>query len=306
MLSRARTLFTFIAIMASLGRPATAQDALADAKALYDKAAYEEALKLLDQIGGAASSSEVHQYRALCLIALGRNEVAEREIAIVVAANPFFTPDPREVAPRVISMFTETRRKLLPQVIKREFGEARTLFKDGDRQRANERFGQVLRLLDDSALSEDDDLADLKLVASGFLDLVRAQPPASTSQPGQSPHAPLGATPIASTETATTVKAADSAGPVVTPPVAITQVLPQWRPPDPSTARRTFLGAVRVMIDADGKVTNAEMERTVYPTYDRIVLEAARDWVYRPATRNGRPIGSETTVEIRLEPAIRN
>lgn len=300
MMSRARTLLTLVAVMASLGRVAAAQDhdALADAKAMYDKAAYEEALKLLDQIGRGAVSPEVHQYRALCLIALGRVDAAERAISIVVAADPFFTPDPREVAPRVVAMFTETRRNLLPQIIKREFGEARTLFRDGERQRANERFDEVLRLLDESGLSEDQDLADLKLVASGFIDLARAQP---APQPAPTPQAvPLSNT---SAENVGRPQSGDVKNSVVTPPIPITQALPQWRPPNSSTARRAYAGAVRVLIDADGKVTSAEMERTVYPPYDRAVLEAARGWLYQPATRNGKAIGSETTVEIRLEPA---
>jgi hypothetical protein len=75
--------------------------------------------------------------RALCLIALGRADAAEKEIAVVVAANPFFMPDPGEVAPRVVAMFAETRRKLLPQMIRRLFGDARTLFRDGEREKAS-------------------------------------------------------------------------------------------------------------------------------------------------------------------------
>ena len=66
--------------------------------------------------------------------------------------------------------------------------------------------------------------------------------------------------------------------------------------------RRTFSGAVRVEIDATGRVTGAFMERPVYPSYDRLVLAAARKWTYQPATLNGVPIPSEKTVEIELRP----
>lgn len=309
-MSRGRVLVTLIVLLVSTGRTA-AQDRLADAKALYDNAAYEEALKLLDQAANVNPAPEVHQYRALCLIALGRAEAAEKAITVVLAADPFFVPDAREVAPRVVTMFTDTRRRLLPQMIRRTFTEARTLFRDGDREKASERFDQVLRLLSDASLSEDQDLADLRLVADGFKELVRAQPapaPPAAAAPNNAPRptAATAALPVTPAVAESAPPAIDTRSAVVTPPVAITQALPQWRPPDAATARRSYSGAVRVVIDAEGRVTSAAMERSVYPPYDRVVLNAAREWLYKPATRDGRPIGSETTVEIRLGPAQRN
>ena len=67
-------------------------------------------------------------------------------------------------------------------------------------------------------------------------------------------------------------------------------------------AQMGFSGAVRVTIDATGKVTGAVMEPSVYPPYDRQILTAARDWIYRPATQNGKPVTSERLVEIVLRP----
>ena len=69
-------------------------------------------------------------------------------------------------------------------------------------------------------------------------------------------------------------------------------------------AQLGFSGAVRVTIDATGKVTGAVMDRPVYPPYDRLVLAAARAWTYRPATRNGQPVSSERLVEIVLQPRV--
>jgi hypothetical protein len=51
-----------------------------------------------------------------------------------------------------------------------------------------------------------------------------------------------------------------------------------------------------------GKVTGAVMEPSVYPPYDRQILLAAREWTYRPATQNGKPVASERLVEIVLRP----
>jgi TonB family protein len=57
---------------------------------------------------------------------------------------------------------------------------------------------------------------------------------------------------------------------------------------------------VRVLIGADGKVLSASMQQSSHPLYDRLVLQAARDWLYRPATLNGRPVPSEKIVTIHL------
>ena len=66
----------------------------------------------------------------------------------------------------------------------------------------------------------------------------------------------------------------------------VTQVVPPWNPGTGFVSTMGFSGAVRVTIDATGKVTGAVMEQSVYPPYDRQILAAARTWVYRPATQN--------------------
>ena len=44
------------------------------------------------------------------------------------------------------------------------------------------------------------------------------------------------------------------------------------------------------------------MDPSVYPPYDRLILAAAREWTYRPATQNGEPVASQRKVEIVLRP----
>ena len=82
----------------------------------------------------------------------------------------------------------------------------------------------------------------------------------------------------------------------------ISQVVPPWNPGTGFISQMAFSGAVRVTIDAQGKVTAAVMEPSVYPPYDRQILLAARQWTYRPATQNGKPVVSERLVEIVLRP----
>jgi TonB family protein len=55
---------------------------------------------------------------------------------------------------------------------------------------------------------------------------------------------------------------------------------------------------VAVVIDATGKVTDVSVRQSSHPLYDRLVLQAARDWRYEPATINGVPVPSERLVTI--------
>jgi TonB family protein len=164
------------------------------------------------------------------------------------------------------------------------------MFQAGDKDGARKAFERTLAMLDDSAIDEGDDLADLRLVASGFLDLTKIE-----AQPESGPEpAPVAAQPAEAPPDRQAAK-------ITTLPVTIRQALPPWRP-DSTTSNRAFSGAVRIVIDATGRVTSASMERPVYPSYDRLVLEAARDWLYKPATLDGEPVPSEKTVEIELRP----
>jgi len=364
-------LWTGLLTLALMGVPHTAhaQTSLADAKTLYINASYSEALAVLDQGVGAAGSdlgrtAELQHYRALCLIALGRTDEAEQAIALSVNADPFATPDTSELAPRVVSVFTAARGRLLPDVARRVMAEGRQLMQKADPAGAHRRFEAVTRLLSDPALVGRADLSDLILAANALAELAQTQiaaaarpvtadppaaPPAATPTPvapanaganagsgrGQTPAsgtargaAPAVLRPPARTATpAGASSAAPSSAPASSAPapaapapaegrqlgpapavdgfepaVAIAQVLPRWQPENSSVARLAFSGSVRVTIDAAGRVTGAVMDRPVYPPYDRLVLAAAREWSYRPATLRGQPVGSERVVEIQLRP----
>jgi hypothetical protein len=170
-----RTLGLLLVALSCGASVATAQSDLAAAERLYDDTMYTRALEVLDRLAITAPTATVHQFRALCLLALGRGDAAERAMADIVAADPFFTMDPDAASPSVIAQFAGVRRRLLPPQIRRGFAEATSLYRDGAKARANERFTEVLRLLDDPALQNDQSLTDLTLVASAFVELTRAQ-----------------------------------------------------------------------------------------------------------------------------------
>ena len=66
----------------------SASEELTRAKGLYQSAAYDDALTLLNGISDPAEAVEVHQYRVLCLIALDRREEAQQAMATLVGVSP--------------------------------------------------------------------------------------------------------------------------------------------------------------------------------------------------------------------------
>jgi len=169
----------FIALFMSTAVAPTAlwaQDALAEAKALYSSAAYEEALAMLDRLEDGRLEDvgiEVSLYRMFCLLVLDRIDEAEAVILELVTADPFFVPTTDQASPRIRSMFGDRRRALIPSIAWRMYADARAGFDRKDPGVA-ERFDRIVRLLDEPGLTTDSTVADLRILAAGFRDLVNA------------------------------------------------------------------------------------------------------------------------------------
>jgi tetratricopeptide (TPR) repeat protein len=265
---------------------AAAQEPLTKAKALYDAAAYEEALTLLAPV----HAPEAQQYKALCMLALGRAQDASGAVELLVSSSPTFEPSAEEVPPRFVTLVAEAKRKLLPAIARRTFSEGRDQFRNGDRDEAMKKFDLVLVLASSPVFKETTDAEDLRTLASGFIELARASAPrpepkvavaAAAPEPPKAVEAPVAGPP-----------------PEVVQPVAVRQPIP----PIPSgiSGLGSPTASVRVQIGVDGKVVVATMQQASHPLYDRLVLQAAREWLYEPATLNGRPVPSEKVVTIQL------
>jgi TonB family protein len=72
--------------------------------------------------------------------------------------------------------------------------------------------------------------------------------------------------------------------------VAIVRTLPPWKPPNPVLATRAYQGHLRVVIDETGRVESATLLRSFLPQYETQLLDAARRWRFRPATKEGVPV----------------
>lgn len=291
-----RTALLIAVMVMAMGSMVRAQEMdLAAARDLYASAAYEDALTVLNRLRSSdhlpAQAPAIEQYRAFCLIALGRTDDAERAIEAVVAAEPTYHPSESEVSPRVRSAFTEVRRRMLPAIIQQKYGEAKAAYDNKMWAAAADLFRQVLAALADPDVAESakqSPLADLRMLAVGFEELsakAAAPPPAPAPAVVAAAPPPKPVVPR--------VYTVDD--PSVVQPIIVNQVVPPY-PEKRVVIPRT--GRIEVVIDETGAVESAIMTLPVTNRYDSMVLAAARTWRYQPATVNGVPVKFRKTVQI--------
>ena len=179
-----------------------ARDPLGAARDLYASARYDEALAVLNDLHAPDSATpdrkSVEQYRSLCLLALGRGSEAENAIAAVITADPTYLPKDDEASPRVRAAFSDVRKRLLPQIATERYADAKASFDKKMFAVAAQQFRNVLKLIDDPDMGGRE--ADLRTLASGFLDLAvaaSAPPPEAPkpTAPASAPAAPASVPP---------------------------------------------------------------------------------------------------------------
>jgi hypothetical protein len=272
-------------LLISVPRLAGAQDLLANARTLYQSAAYDEALNTLQQLSSnkatlsATDARDVEEYKFLCLVALGRPQEARVSMAVVVKSDPLYTLDSGSTPPRVLNAFTEVRRELLPQIATQLYAESKAAYDRKETQDARAGFEMLQTMLADPDMQGK--LTDLGTLAKGFMDLSAAAAP---------PPAPVAA-PVEPTVAKTAV---------IVPPVAILQKVP---PIPANLLRMTQLkaGILELMIDETGKVEEAKFLSPIHPVYDGMVTSSAKGWKYQPATADGKPIKYRKTIRIAVQ-----
>jgi TonB family protein len=282
-----------------LAAQAGAQDPdLAAARDLYASAAYDDALMMLNRLRSAdhpaSQSRAIEQYRAFCLLALGRSADAEQAIEAVVAADATFQPGETDASPRIRSAFTSVRRRMLPSIIQQKYAQAKAAFDRKEFGTAADGFTQVLTALADQDVAVEarqPPLSDLRTLAGGFQELA-----AKAAAPPPPPPALVAvAAPPPPTPVAPRIYTGGETG--VVAPVIVSQALP----PFPGQVVIPRSGKLEILIDESGNVESAVMRESVSQTYDAMVLSATRQWRYRPATANGAPVKFRKTVQISIK-----
>jgi hypothetical protein len=301
-----------VAVMATLAMPpavssaqgvqgaAVGQNTLSAARELYASARYDEALTVLDSIpaGGAADRRSVEHYRSLCLLALGRASEAEDAISALVTADPTYRPSEAEASPRVRATFTDVRRRLLPEIIRSRYVDAKKAYDRKEWAAAGERFRDVLSLIDDPDTGGR--LADLRVLVVGFLELserAAAPPePAPEPVPAARPSVPPPPPPVAGPQPGKVYSIEDEE---VIQPVVLKQDIP--RVPNNVVAMVKPRGIIEVVIDEQGRPVTVTVRTSLHPTYDNMLLMAAREWKYKPASFNGTPVRFRKLIQIAVQ-----
>lgn len=287
-------------VAALVSIPMRAADSLTAARDLYAAAEYEDALALLNKLQPGEHEPDerraIEQYRAYCLLALGRSADAEQAIAAVVTATPLYKPG-ADASPRVRSAFTDVRRRVLPAIIQQKYAAAKVAFDRKNFPVAATVFTEVVEAMADPDVADavkQPPLADLRVLAIGFRDLsvsAAAPPPVPVRETPPAP-AVLARPAPAAVPAAPRVYATSDAQ--VVPPVALKQTLPPF-PAQLPIARR---GVLELVINEKGVVESATMRESVNPRYDVQLVAAAKSWQYQPATLDGAPVRYRKMVQV--------
>jgi hypothetical protein len=132
-MTRPRKLLTLLFLVASL---ATARSARADeaaelekGRASYEGERFDEGAtrfrELLDParpdaLKDPANIERARAYYVACLVALGRQVEAEKQVELMLRANLFYMPDPVVYPAKVIGMFADMRARLKDEIEKAE------------------------------------------------------------------------------------------------------------------------------------------------------------------------------------------
>src|SRR4029450_12906135 len=88
--------------------------------------------------------------------------------------------------------------------------------------------------------------------------------------------------------------------PEITPPVAISQVMPPWHPSRQES--QTYEGTLILVIDEKGDVASVSSQGNLVPFSALLLNGAENNWKFRPATGDGVPVKFRKIVAIRLNP----
>ncbi len=288
-----RLIWSIAAFLLALTARVGAQETLVAARELYSAAAYEDALQVLNRLEPESRPGDrlaIHQYRAFCLLALGRTIEAERAIETIVSTEPSYHPSSVDVSPRVRAAFSAVRQRVLPSIVQQTYAQAKSAFDRRDFVPAAAGFSQVLEMLADPQIayaSTRPPLSDLGGRAVGFREL---------SLLGGAPKPPRGVPVAASGSAAATLapKIYSTESNVVRP-ATVLQDLPRF----PRNIGPMRSGVLEIVIDEAGRVENATIRSSINARYDVIALQAATSWKYKPATLNGKPVKFRKTIVVK-------
>jgi tetratricopeptide (TPR) repeat protein len=266
---------------------------LARARQLYAEASYEEALALLPAAPAEADADEVDRYKALCLIALGRTTDAEQAFERVITRDPDFQITSEE-SPRVVELFRDVRRRILPLRAESLYARAKADYQDQHYADAIEKFTAAIDIMGDPDVGSALRMQELRAVAEEYRELAEERLPEepvgtldAAAEPAQGNTDPEAVYTMLSRQ--------------VKPPVEVARRMPTWNPPA-DQAWRTFRGVIEVVVSRRGQVEDVRLLERLAPFYDNALVEAAWGWRFEPARLNGLPVRFRHRIDLVIRP----
>jgi TonB family protein len=170
--------------------------------------------------------------------------------------------------------------------VQQKYVTAITAYERRDYEPAIAGFREILRLLDDPDIAPaaaQRPLSDLRLLASGFVEL-RVSAVASAAATPATPLVPPASFAPVGHPRPTGVYTANSGD--IVPPVTVRQTLPAYV----GSVGHMIKGLIEVTIDEKGAVTDAKMRMPTNTPYDTLALAAARSWRYKAALVGTVPV----------------
>jgi hypothetical protein len=286
--------------MLAMDAVAPAETTVAEMRDLYVNAEYERALAVAGTIDAASLPASVRAaivgYQAACLVALGRGAEAEVVMAIVVRAAPLQTV-PVAASPKVTALFTAVRTRMLPDLVRERYADAKTLLEAKHYGEAEAAFQDVQALVtaaESAAVAGT--LADIRLLATEF----------ETVAKDRAARPIIAATPVPAVRAAPAdLHVSDRTERGVVAPVTIMQRITLGDNAARFAAQRraspTPLTAdLIITIGETGRVERAALARPVAPALDEDLVASALRWEYQPARRDGSPVKYAKTVRVEI------
>jgi tetratricopeptide (TPR) repeat protein len=297
--------------------PAAPIDHAAIVRSHYAAAAYEEALAHVARIEPERITAALEQYRALCLLALGRQQEGESAFERLVRLDPLYVIAEGDLSPRLYAVFRDIRRRTLPDAARELYYRGKTAFDEGRYDVTLTEMRKLMRVLSDpDAVSDAATFADIRQLADGFLRLAQAEidaaartaaaaeaaaaaPPAPPPAPEQVPE------PAAASDAlrVTRIIVYSRADKEVVPPVERNRFMPPWNPPAAMAKFLQYQGELEVIVDEAGRVGEARMLRPTIPSYDLALTDATRGWRFEPARLDDEPVKYRLTFQVVLTPS---
>ena len=307
-----RTIVIVGALWIAAAAALTGQDLLSAAKDQYASAAYEDALSTLNRLDGSVApdvARQADEYRAFCLYALGRTREAESVAESLIRKEPLVRLEAADASPRLESMFSDVRKRLLPSLIRERYRVARAAVDEKSFTAAEPSLADARRMIAeaDKLGVKDEGLSDLSVLVDGFLQLIKssadqkkaeqpamaaAAPPATTTSPApmRSPAA-VSARADASGAAASIPRVYSAGDEGVSPPVVLEQKMPTMSTEMQMITRASkSRGMIDIVIDETGRVIDTSVRQSMNAAFDGMIVRESRKWKYRPAMVNGAPV----------------